>query len=814
MNKSIVFKICLLLIVCISVISTVHAYETTYRAQIASEGVAKGSITFTRTSVASETTREAYLKIAGGYGKPVNSVDFILPTTATYQIAYYMFSNQPSILLASDGEKEGVTEYGYLSSTGYSRANFKANPAFKIDDCISSGKSHTINRYIKNSDQGDYVVEETTDKFFEYNVVQICIVKKKDANGKFYYELQETIALNSEATEILQNVAEQIYITPVFYTKGTPADTPTSSSQSIYADQFFYAYTLGDFFQMKDWSSSVYGWDSIGIYSVINQLGNKINVPEKKRTETVILKYVRLTARDQLLYEGTDSCKLTNEGAKISPKVIAELEYEYEADGIYRLNIIEKLGSQYNSEVDELVAYSRRYVNSKSDLIIGRPVSGLNYYENTINIRPQQNVVEIIVYSIPRMFDCTIKISHVAYKNNSTTLLSNLPANEQIKLSFDNGSNWEECTNSNLGDEGLEGVYNFSAVPGTTPKINLVLRTDAGLVDMTSIHYKVNGVKKGDIKKDATELTVDSLGAVGIGNTVWDIDVVYYARRGTSAEVDYLGKGSLKVATFYNNNTYCYVTDSKDGPKILSIPNNDSGSSDVKVYLGTEDALVHYVKGITSDGYLCYNEKTVIDGGKSDDDPDAYNVELAITVDGPIKGDVDKNTTYIRDQYFIRLHKITQIAVYSMSKIDFFNSGGSADTLGAELFDVTSYTKTFNLNDYNIEIEVIPADTTFYPWLKIYKSSQSYWSSRTQDEIYPLSSNFKTTIQDFKNNVIDIISPYAFTDTNPYARTFKDANNKVIKSDYEYTTYDFDKSVSCMVNSALGLADDTVTRSC
>ena len=73
MNKSIVFRICLLLIVLACALSTVYGYNVSDEANIETEGLAKGCITFIRSSIASEDTREKYLKVAGEYGKWSNS---------------------------------------------------------------------------------------------------------------------------------------------------------------------------------------------------------------------------------------------------------------------------------------------------------------------------------------------------------------------------------------------------------------------------------------------------------------------------------------------------------------------------------------------------------------------------------------------------------------------------------------------------------------------------------------------------------------------------------------------------------------------
>ena len=227
------------------------------------------------------------------------------------------------------------------------------------------------------------------------------------------------------------------------------------------------------------------------------------------------------------------------------------------------------------------------------------------------------------------------------------------------------------------------------------------------------------------------------------------------------------------------------------------------------MYLGTYDALQHYVKGITSESYICYREVKNIDNYKEDNDPEAFNTEIKIEVDGPIKGDVDKKITYMRDQFYIRLHNITQLAVYSISQIDFFNSGSTADTFGAELFDEKQYTQKFSYTDNYIKIKVTPADRTFSPYY-------TYNRSKTINDVaswgYPLKYALETTIQDFKNNVMDLISPYAFTNTNPYARTFYKRNGiGTISPTYEFTTYDanyFTDSIKRMINQKLGLKDD------
>ena len=153
MNKSIVFRICLFLIVLACALSTVYGYDVSDEAKIEVEGLAKGCITFIRTSAASEDTREKYLKVAGEYGKWIEPVDFILPTTSTYQIAYYMFNIKKDDVFY-DGKPiytiNGARECGYCSYiSGLSgKGNFADNDKLTKEHYVSSGVTRVLNKYV------------------------------------------------------------------------------------------------------------------------------------------------------------------------------------------------------------------------------------------------------------------------------------------------------------------------------------------------------------------------------------------------------------------------------------------------------------------------------------------------------------------------------------------------------------------------------------------------------------------------------------------------------------------------------------------
>lgn len=815
MNKGIVFKICLLLIIFACVLPSVFAYNTLYDTSIATEGESKGNIIFTRTSVASETTRENYLKIAGKYGTPIKGGAIDIPTTSTYQIAYYMFTkaafdeekneyyNPNPVIIQNDELSENT--YGYLNGSTYVQAKIEANPAFNIEKCVENEKVDIpINRYIKDS-AGDYVISETPDSFFRYTVTQICIIKKKDKDDKIYYELQETIALDASATDKLQQAGEAAtyYITPVFYTKGLPSDIPNSENQSIYADQYFYAYTLNEFFQMKLWDSSVGGNDGKGIYSVINQIDNIITIPAKNRTEEIIVKYVRLTDRNMVTPGEWGDLILTSEALKLDPIEITRYtvtnpskEYTVELDP----KVIIEDSAYFDGDKNEVIGYVMRQVNSEAELVVDREnqLTELFAGDNTIEVNQEKLVVEIIVYSIPKMLDCTLTVNHETWHRPDTKKdvyekMSDIevPQDKVVRI---RESGPPEKTSPELVNvsTGINGLYNFQVKPSYLTNqvyIEIPIYPRDHFTDIYNefnVEWKISGaVEHG--KKEETINGRKTTTALIFRVTSQDVNVTvqYKVYRGNNSDVLYDGK--LMVDTTSGQEVECN--------SILSIPNQN-----MTLYLGLDKTLLHYVKGIHYDPNYISNSNKI-------EPSDNYDITYTVNITDPL-GDV--NVTQIKDSMAIRLHTIAQVAIFSIKNIEYFNptkdeNGRNLyDTLGDKILDLNgnvSYTQSFDWKDA-ITIDV-KGPTQFIPQYFIVRNHHYYSSSG--DTLYPMKFSVLYTLKDFKENLMDVISPYAFTEINPYARELLDFK-------YEYKNYEFEECMSDMINNALQMGSDVYWR--
>lgn len=842
MNKSIVFRICLFLIVLACALPTVYAYNTHQKAQIETEGEAKGNITFIRTSVASETIKDKYLKVAGKIsnsddGKWIKGGLVDLPTTSTYQIAYYMFTpvaknengelyNPNPVIIGDNSLAED--NYGYvdvgdidnLEDDRYVSAKLNPNPGFTLDKCVVNTEEQqvTINKYIIGAN-GNYVVSETygteqnPNRFFRYTVAEMRVITKKDSDGKTYYELQEKIALNNSATAILQKDEPTVYyITPVFYTKGLPTDIPNVDNQSAYADQYFYSYTLNEFFQMKSWASSVRGNDGKGIDSVINQMDNSIEIPARVRTEEIIIKYIKLPDRN-MVNESGRGYSLT--GDALSLEAVEIVRYTGKPENLNLKKIVidakDKDGINYfNSVKDELIGYASRDVNSESELLIDKIEELKKLPDEAMEIKPNKLVVEIIVYSRPKKLNATLTVNHETWhqpdkeKDEIVKMSDYEIPNEAVRIGEANKPKDDTYPILYNTSTGINGYYEFDVEP------------DFKTADMHAIYIKIPIHKKEtfvsttDVWDAETKgVTVieknDSYFMLKLTDINASITVRYRVYRGNSPDIYY--SGELEADTFGSTSVLC------GNPGILSIPNKseDDKSEDDKsedVYLGLNGTLLHYIKGITTEANWINKSKANIESEKINATDD-YTIKYTVKIKGVFENDntsaeEDTVTFQITDCPSIRLHNITQVAVFSIKEIEYYNPDKNEygknlyETVGDKILNLNgniSYTQGFNFGSDDIEINVERA-SYFSPKYWITRNQHYYTSS--SDWQYPMKFSLLNTAIDFKNNLVDIISPYAFTDVNPYARELLDFK-------YSYKNYDFKNCMTDMINNALGI---------
>lgn len=836
MNKSIVFRICVLLIIFTCVLHTAaYAYNTHQKAQIATEGEIKGNIVFIRTSVASETIMDKYKKIAG---KISNSNDGVwikgglvdLPTTSTYQIAYYMFTGaeknekgelyNPNPVIIEDNSLE-ENNYGYvdvgevdnLEDDRYVTAKLNSNPEFSLDKCVVNNeeKHPPINRYIKDH-SGDYVITESFDgvdanKFFGYTVSEMRVITKKDSDGKTYYELQEKIALNAAATDILQEDDNKVYyITPVFYTKGLYTDTPASDSQSIYAEQYFYSYTLNEFFQMKSWASSVRGNDGKGIDSVINQIDNLIEIPARVRTEEIIIKYVKLPDRNMVEKEGY-RYELIGDGLKLEG--IEIVRYTGEPENLPKeINLKKEVkdakdkdGTNYfNDGMDEIIGYARRDVNSESELLISKKEQLIPISDEDIEINQENLVLEIIVYSRPKKLNATLTVNHETWhqpnkEKDEIVKMSDYEIPEE-EVRIGEGDKPEDDTFPILYNTstGINGYYEFDVEPDFNTSamyaiyIKIPIHKKETFVNTTDVWYaETKGVTV--IEKN------DSYFMLKLTDINASITVRYRVYRGNSPDIYY--SGELEADTLGSTSVLC------GNPGILSIPNENED-----VYLGLNGTLLHYIKGITTEAKWINKSKANIETEKLKSTDD-YSIKYTVKIKGVFEDDntsaeEDTVTFQITDCPSIRLHNITQVAVFSIKEIEYYNPDKDEygrnlyETVGDKILNLNgniSYTQGFNFGSDDIEINVEDA-SYFSPKYRITRNHHYY--SDSNDWQYPMKFSLLNTAIDFKENLVDIISPYAFTDVNPYAR-------ELLEFKYSYKNYDFKACMTDMINNALGI---------
>ena len=843
MNKSIVFRICLFLIVLACALPTVYAYNTHQKAQIETEGEAKGNITFIRTSVASETIKDKYLKVAGKIsnsddGKWIKGGLVDLPTTSTYQIAYYMFTpvaknengelyNPNPVIIGDNSLAED--NYGYvdvgdinnLEDDRYVSAKLNPNPGFTLDKCVVNTEEQqvTINKYIIGAN-GNYVVSETygteqnPNRFFRYTVAEMRVIKKVD-NNEVYYELQEKIALNNSATAILQKDEPTVYyITPVFYTKGLPTDIPNVDNQSAYADQYFYSYTLNEFFQMKSWASSVRGNDGKGIDSVINQMDNSIEISARVRTEEIIIKYVKLPDRNMVTIGVMGKNTLSAVALSFDAVEIKRYISTPEKGIPQSLNLTDIIksavtndGTKYfNEQNDELIGYTKRNVDSESELLVSKMSALDNMPAGEIPIEQKKIIYEIIVYSRPRKLDATLTVNHETWHQPDSI---NQPDKWQKMSDYEipgadvmmEEGNHPSATSDVLynSSTGINGYYEFQVYP------------DFNESKLVNLHETYINVPIHERERFNTTSSIDILSLSGaelintttqyitlkLTSTNASITVRYKVYRGNSPDIEY--NGILKADTISSTSVTC------DG--ILSIPNKDQN-----IYLGIDNTLLHYVKGITTEAKWINKSKKNL-GDEKLNGKDDYNLKYTVKIKGVMEdtntsNEEDTVTVQVTDCPSMRFHNITQVAIFSISSIEYYNptkdeyNNNLYDTVGDKILDLNgniSYTQSFNWNKDDITIKIYQP-TKFDPYYKIVRSLHYYTAS--EDWQYPMKLSLLNTTIDFKENLIDIISPYAFSNTNPYARELLDFK-------YNYTKYDdkfnFETCMSDMINNALGI---------
>lgn len=727
-----------------------------------------------------------------------------MPTSSTYEIAYYMFSKENVLQV---GGHEAASIYGYVNgyivddtglnvSYGEYKQNvkFSDNPDFNINDCLSSGKSITINRYVKGIEDG-YVKSETTDKFFEYRVARIKIVEM-EKNGIKYYVLKERIVLNSDAAALFSE-GQQYYAIPVFYTKGLPTDTQASENPSIYAEQYFYAYTLSQFISMKVWDADVKGITSDGIYSVINQMDNKITAPQKDKTQTVILKYVTLTERSQLKENSMGNYELTETAINIPAQTIGRYEYNDTNFPGGFLVLSNKLHGHIKDGY-ELIAYSKRLVSYESELKYGKNQLIYKLSSSKLNLNSSKaKFVEIIVYSVPKNILYTVEVTH---ETKTETQKASIPGFLRQVVSIDG-------VNKNVDNvaeaKSPISIYQFYGEAGKTPIfIRLQTYSKDSIPGLGKVQIFRGDTQVATLLEDEAGDNVDVYIGTYITDVTVKIKVLYESSDiATSPAVQY--DGTLIPDTV--------GTDAKCN-SILSVPNED-----VPIYVGLDEALMHYVKGVSVNVNWDRKESSEIDGGT-----DTYNTSLRINIDGPSEGDEYPEDVFITNNVELRARSITRLAVYSISNIKYFDAGTGQDTSGERMFNYPGMSYNYSWGNDKVKISV-DNPNSFNPSFTITATLSSLstvgdWTKNTSNP-YPLKNTLETTMQDFKDVVMDIISPYAFTEFNPYARdlgklefevTQEGINSKGEKVTVTQDKYDYSETVSGVVNKMLNLrsADD------
>ena len=111
MKNKMLLKICTLFMICVCSMAVVYGYNNNVGLTV--ESSEKNEIYFIRESIADPETVKKYLEATNGnLNKWIESVEFDLPTSSTYEVAYYMFSKENVLQVGGD---EAASIYGYVN---------------------------------------------------------------------------------------------------------------------------------------------------------------------------------------------------------------------------------------------------------------------------------------------------------------------------------------------------------------------------------------------------------------------------------------------------------------------------------------------------------------------------------------------------------------------------------------------------------------------------------------------------------------------------------------------------------------------------